>query len=772
MSLQTIYLTGMDKGLVTNAKPMLIPDKAWQYLYNAYCWRQRILRREGLELVGRLQRNLTSQALGNTTASTTFTLANIFTTLSIPISPVAPEIAPGSLVITVAAPDTSTFADNGDGTFSVTGLGEAAGSYINYNTGELVLNFSTTLTGGAAVTANFSYYPIQPVMGAPIRQSSTLNVDQTIFFDQTYAYVYAGSAFTEWIPGTTWTGSNSQFFWGFNYRGAAPQDLLLFATNFNINDPMRYSDTVTWTNFAPLSTATTTIYQARIIISYYGRLLLMNTWEGATAGGSDAAVNITNRLRFSALGSPIDVQAFRTDIFGKGGVIDAPTNQEITGATFIKNTLVVDFETETWQLRYVGEYGQPFVWERVSADFGSPSTFSGVLFDNFRLSIGDTAITGATATGVDRIDLDFPDQVFQIQNVNDGVKRVFGIRDYQRELVFWNYPDAQTMAFQGSDETPAVATTYPTNVFVYNYRNKTWAIFRDSVTCFSLLASSNSVTWDSQDVTWDDENITWDDFDTKTNFEYVVSGNQQGYIHRYGYVTQDEPSLSIHSIDLTTTPIRIVSPNHNLQPDEIIQLSGLLFLSAGMFTPLTSSLNEALFAVIIIDENTIGLSKWDFTEKDYHDFGPANDTFTPVTSAIYVGGGQITLYPTLDVQTKDFNIYAQSGMQTKISSIDFLMEMTEAAAMTVNIFTNSAPYPINGNMSLWSTNVSTYPKTGFNQDSSQYAWFKFVATASGQYFNINLTWDDNLKNSIDTYQEPWTLYGINAYCRPGGRMVI
>lgn len=833
MSMQQIFLTGMDKGLVTNAKPMLIPDKAWQNLYNCYCWRQRVLKREGLETVGRLERTFTNVNYFLSASSPwTFTLLSVtgyiqtannanpgqittkyphglsngdliiitgvvgatgYNNVTFTVTVIDPlnftigvdaagfgayvsggfwisnrhltgteanaEINPGSFTITIGTGGGAIiFDDNGDGTLSSTTPSNSG--RISYITGQVTL--TTTATVGTSSVISYGYYPNLPVMGAPVRQSSTLNVDQTIFFDQLYAYVYAGSqTFTEWIPGTIWSGSNSQFFWGFNYRGAAPQDLLLFVTNFNIADPMRYTDTATWTNFAPLSTASDTIFQARIIISYYGRLLLLNTWEGPTSGGAGSSVNITNRMRFSALGSPVDAAAFRTDIFGKGGLVDAPTNQAITGATYIKNTLVVDFETETWQLRYVGEYGQPFVWERVSADFGSPCTFSGVLFDNYRLAVGDTAITAANAVGVERADPDIPDQVFQVQNENNGVQRVFGIREYQKELVYWNYSDASTEAYPG---TP---TIFPNNVFVYNYRNKTWAIFRDNVTCFSTLASTEDITWDSQIVTWDD-NDTWDDFDSKVNYDYVVSGNQQGFVHYYASdANQDAPSLIVQAINLTTTPIVITSPNHNLQDGEIIQLNDLLFLDASTFSPLTSSLNGGLFQVQVIDANNFGLFKWDFTTQDYYDDFP----FTPVTTAIYAGGGTITLLPAYDAQTKDFNIYASKGLQTKISSISFLMEVTDSAAMTVNIFTNSALYPINGNVSLWSTHVNTSLQTGFNQESAQYCWFNFYATASAQYFNINLTLDDNLKNTLSSYQQPWTLYGINANCMPGGRMV-
>ena len=185
-----------------------------------------------------------------------------------------------------------------------------------------------------------------------------MNQQQTIWFDTTYAYIWSGTQFQEFIPGTTWASTDSDFFWGFNYRGTNPQDRLFFVTNFvnTASNPIRYTDGVTWTTFVPLISATQTLFQARIIIAYYGRLLALNTWEGSTAGGAGAAVNIYNRCRFSQLGNPVDqTNAWRTDVFGRGGFLDAPVNEQITGATFIKNTLVVDFENTTWQLRYVGD---------------------------------------------------------------------------------------------------------------------------------------------------------------------------------------------------------------------------------------------------------------------------------------------------------------------------------------------------------------------------------------------------------------------------------
>lgn len=756
MSLIPLNIYSYGKGLQTNKKPVLLPDQAWQVMENAYTYRERVKKREGIKFIGRLKRNLTGVSLGNTSAGppNSFTIADIFTTAG--ITEANAQIA--TLTITVGAPDTATFTAQNNGTFSVSGAGVSSGSYVNFSTGRVVLNF-TALTGGAAIVADIGYFPDLPGMGTPLREQIQINDNQTIWFDQKYAYIYNGAGFSEFIPGTTWSGSNSNFFWSFNWRGAAPQDKLFFVTNFNINDPIRYTDGITWTDYVPLVTATQTMWQALLIVGYYGRLLFFNTWEGPTASGRGGAANIQNRMRATALGSPIDPDALRTDIFGEGILLDAPTNEQITSARFIKNTLVVSFESTTWQLRYLGEYGQPFLWERVSADFGSDSTFSTVIFDNHMLAIGDKAITASNSIGVDRIDLDIPDQIFDIKNANDGPLRVQGVRDYQRELVFWNYPDANTQA------APSTDLIYPNKVLVYNYRNNTWAIFRDSVTSFGTfqLTGDATVSWDSTDDFWDDEDVFWDDVDTQPKFTSVVSSNQQGFVHQYGYTTPDEQSLAIESIDLTVFPISLVSPDHNLQPFEIIQLNGLNFLDSVTFSPLSSSLNGGLFQVSIVDRNTFTISKWNREEQEYE----INFPFTPVTTATYVGGGTITLFPKLNIKTKDINLFQTKGLGTKLSKIEFLMLPTPSSAMSVILYVNASP-AVTSNMATHVSSVLTNPPY---IPASEYSWFALYATLSAQYFNINLTYNDDLMNDITTHEQDWTLYAINAWCRPGGKLV-
>lgn len=787
MSLQSFPIVGLTEGLQTNVKPAMLPDQAWALLQNAYTFRERELKREGRKFLGRLTRILTAQSLGTTPAGppATVTITDIFATLGLRTTNPQAEFTRGTLVITVGAPDSATFTDNGNGTFTVTGAGVAAGSYINYVTGKAVLQF-TALTGGATITAAFSYYPTLPVMGIPQRLIPAINDEQTIWFDTVYAYVWNGSGFQEFIPGTTWAGADFNLFWAFNYRGATPQQRLFFVTNDvpDAADPIRYTDGITWTNFAPLVTATQTLYQCLIIIAYYGRLLFLNTWEGTTAGGVGAATNFFNRCRFSAQGDPtIVATSWRTDIFGKGGLLDAPTNEAIIGATFIGNSLVVDFEQSTWQLRYVGEYGQPFLWERVSADFGSESTFSGVLFDNNRLAVGDKAITNANSLGVNRIDLKIPDQIFDFKNANNGVQRVSGIRDYQRELVFWNFADANTQAADATD------VIFPNKVLVYNYRNSTWALFNDSITRFGTFQSTSNITWDSLTTYWDSETTTWDNPSDQSLFPIIVTGNQQGFISCYGYDApsslaipsvvnaNDQETLTIQSITTNSGYVVIGSVNHNLQPDDIIYITSMQFIDSGTFLPVATSLNNMIFKVSMQSFNTkddFSLLFWNKGLQDYQkDF-----TFTPdLATSIYVGGGNISVFPKLNILSKDINIFQGKSLQTKLSRLDFLFQSVPNGAVTIKLFLNSStdgsvPGVVGQNNLVWNGNLTIDAKPPFYTTGSDYAWFRFYATLAAQYFNINITYDDNLMNTLATHSQDCTLYAINAWCRPGGKNVF
>ncbi len=861
-------------GLTQNKKSFALKDTEFPQLLNAYCFRERILKREGLKLAGRYKRAFFNDSIGISGASPwTF---NIY---AAHIPAIVPEtdaqIDPGSVVIyigasivtgaitgyTIASDCEVTSAGHGlatgdmveiNGVIVVEGsgpddingktytievitantfkLGVSSQSWGTYSSGGTwshavaanqklidqgngtlatappstttgIINYLTgnvTITNGSvgvATDIDFGYFPGLPSMGILLRERVGINDEQTIFFDTKYAYIHDGNEFQEFIPGTTWTGSDSDFFWGTNFRGSEPQNRLFFVTNFVINvegagskDPIRFTDGATWTDFTPIvgstvqddnfppylgvvagyagnltqfpiipgtvaitveteppivfrdtakdgsliasglntgmidyvtgaftlnfnpppaagsydvdaqyNFGTSFLQQARILIPYYGRLLALNVWEGSAVNTSS---NIFNRCRFSQVGNPLQKDAWRSDTFGKGGFIDAPINEEIISAIFYKNTLIVFFEESTWQLRYVGDYGLPFIWERISSDFGSESTFSTILFDRGVLAVGDKAIVSSTGNSIERIDLDIPDKVFNFSNLQQGVKRVHGIRDYQKELVYWTYSDGQ------------YNRKFPNYSLLYNYRNQSFAIFRNNVTTYGYLKSPGAITWDNNSVTWDDP-VSWDE-EVIENFPLIVSGNQQGFVHFYGYPdvenvadslvnALDQESLAIKAIDLTVSPIVVTVPNHNLETEEIIYIVGMQFLNSTQTLPLATTLNNSFYQVSRLTNDTFSIDKYNFNTNLYE----SNFTFTPVTDAVYIGGGMLALMPVMDIRTKDLNPYDKKGISTKLSYVDFLLDAQNNAALTVKLYVNARTPPNSeANIIVTSQNVS------------------------------------------------------------------
>jgi len=465
------FIAPYDKssGLQTNYWPWLIPDEAFSELNNAYVFRGRVRKRFGSRWIGndalssRLRVNL-----GPTTgASFTINIGTILNDATVPIG-VGQQFSILSIVFTVVnpagGPQQMLRSDN-----SV-----AAATYDlttrNFNITGLI----------APVGTNVYFYPALSVMGLLTFEQNTTNANYVIAFDKRYAYKYlngwtrlAGEA----NPGAAvWMGGDSQFFWNCSWLGAGPEDRIFFVTNFNENEVnfMRYFDGALWHNFNPQLNNITPKYPvvtylncARILVTFKNRLLAFNTWEGpAQVPGNpfNPGTNYVFRCRYSQTGSPLDPNAWNQSIPGGGNAIDAPTSEPIVTVEFVRDRLIVYFETSTYELAYTGSQTQPFQWNLINPELGAESTFSIVPFDKVCLGVGNVGIHACSGTTVERIDDKIPETVFEVHQGGVGVDRVYGIRDYHAEVVYWTFPDTQT----NSTNYP-----FPARVLVYNYKTGT-----------------------------------------------------------------------------------------------------------------------------------------------------------------------------------------------------------------------------------------------------------------------------------------------------------
>ncbi len=750
---QPIKIAGNATGLVQSREEFILPNDAYPVLQNAFVWRERIKRKKGCNLLGRLSRTFVSYIAGTTTTGSPSDTINLFTSKTI-IEPNA-QITPSSISITITggnAANAGTATDNGDGTFSVTGNISNTGTTINYETGNLVITYvSNPIAASSNINISFSYFTNLPVCGILNREIDSQNNEQTIFFDTKYAYQFSSGSFIEYIPGTTWNGADYQLFWGTNYWVNSSNKKLFWVTNFNIDqatkDPIRYTDGITWTNFAPTINQAGNLFlnQALALLPFRGRLLAFNTYEGDTNDiTTTTAIQYRQRIRWSALGSPIEADAWKDDVRGKGGFINIPTNQDIVSVGFVRDNLVIYCERSTWQLRYTGRTIAPFQIERVNAELGTESTFSAVQFDTSLVGFGDKAIVECDSFKSAPIDIKIPDLVFSIENQNNGNDRVVGIRDFQQRLAYWMYPitndDYVKLGF---------VPKFPNRRLVYNYENDSWAIFNDSFTYFGSFQSTGARTWVQSSFSWSDSNFTWQT--SPALFPFIVAGNQQGFILVLDQKVTNDSTLYISAISSGTGTITVItSPEHNLATSaNIIPADGQVIQLINM-TGDYAYLNNLIVGISRIDANTFSL----------YTFSSDTESFSipvPFQAGTYNGTGTIIVRDGFSVQSKKFN-FLDEGNTIQLGYIDVLMNNTESGAITMNVYADyndTQPintYPENAN------DVTDEPDTFFNSiiptyveidRSSTKNWQRVYCATRASFLTTEFTLSNAQLNGIE-----------------------
>lgn len=685
-----LKITGPTTGLVKKREEFLLPDDAYPNLQNAYVWLEKIVRKKGYKLLGRLQRNISATGLGNN--------------LLAGLEPTA-LLVPGS--ISIIGSGGFTWTDDGKGVIS---NGITTGS-VNYSTG-VISGPALPLTGGT-----FSYYPNLPVMGIRTRELQNSSLNETIFFDQKYAYVFDSptNSFKEFISGTTWNAqgegvNGTSFFWSTNYwvsqltipGTATPlfttENVKLFWETNNTGqflgngDPPRITDGTTWvswwtTPFTPQPwtqlDATNYLVNWLSMLPFRGRLVTFNTWEGPNLSSSK---NYSNRIRWSTIGNPFipynngppATGSWRDDIRGQGGFLDIPTNEDIVSVGFVRDNLVIYCERSTWQLRYTGRSIAPFQIEKVNSELGGQGPFSAIQFDTSLIGIGDKGIVECDSYKSERIDIKLFDFVFDFQYANNGPFRVHGIRDFINRLAFWTIPLA-------SGYDPSISESnqiFPNQRLVYNYENDSWALFNDSLTTIGNYQPQSSQNWINTTIPWIKCNFSWVGA-TTLGIPKIVGGNQQGFIEYLDSQTVNDPSLYIKNITANTTqPTVVTCPNHNMNTGFVIGISGI---PTG--TPF-DNLNNGVFGIILGDldgsdtQNKFRLMLYDQETRQFST--PQLD----VPSGDFIGSGVINIRENFSIKSKKFN-FLDEGQSIQFGFLDILMAATEkdeAGAISLNVY--------------------------------------------------------------------------------------
>lgn len=723
MVLKSYLIAPEGGGLQRDLEPWLIPEDAFSFLEDAYVWRGRIRKRFGYSLIGSNANNSRLRInLGNTDGS-----GNISVTVPGSIFKVGQTFSIGTEIFTVNATGTPA---------AMLTTGAATTATYNTTSGALVVN-------GAALATACWFYPAEPVMGLRLRENTAFNFEATVGFDTQFAYERSAGAWQR-LGTALWTGSNSQFYWTTNYRGANPYETLLYVTNFKVQggggeDGIKHlpQGSSTWTNLRPQLDAggapTRFLETCKVLLGFKDRLVALNTIEDESA--TDRAY--VNRARWSQNGDPTAAAtAWLDDTPGRGGYLDAPTKEAIITAELLKDRLIVYFERSTWELVYTADTQLPFRWQQINSELGAESTFSIIGFDQVALGVGNVGIHACDGVSVRRIDQKIPDEVFKIHNGNSGVERVYGIRDYYRQLAYWTFPDLENDPI------------YPTKVLVFDYDKGTWAYINDSFTCFGYNQYDADLAWSdlgSVYGTWANWNDPWGSAQTQSQFPWIVAGNQEGWVLKLD-TDKSSNSQSLSITDMASNQLTVI--DHNLTEGEYVLVEGAQGIT---------SLNGNIYIVDSVpDANTIVL----------------DTTFT----GTYLGDGKLTRVSGIRITSKQWNPGTPVGQQFRIPYIDLLLDRTDAGEVSLRYFgdfdqSSSINDESDVGVLLGSETVTTAPDNSLGEAASgARLWHRYFMSAQSTTLQIEIYLSDaQIRNHLIATSDI-QLNATMIYVEPSGRI--
>jgi len=550
--------------------------------------------------------------------------------------------------------------------------------------------------------------------------------------------------------------------------------------------------------------------------------------------------------------------AYYVNQTGLGGWQSAGLSQPIMTVSNNEDVLLIGFGGDGRKTRFVytGSNFQPFLFYNINSELPSSATFSAVALDKGVIDIGQYGIAMTNQQSSQRIDLDIPDSVFTIQSLNNGVQRVNAIRDFYREWIYFSYPVFNNNSSNMSG-TPTVICKFPTQTFLYNYRDNTWAIFYENWTCHGNYRRTEKKSWLTTGFnSWNTWREPWNAGSGAPQFPSVIAGNPQGFVLQIGEGTGESPSGTILAIQSTSNGLtQITSVNHcvtdqnqNTDTGDYLLINGITGLynttitgimlspTPGTFTVITTNntystgnlvtlsgitgttqLNNNTYQILTATSTTITLNVDSSSFTPYVSGGitvsAINGIVGQVDSVIdinnfvvdipfplfqlpfgnnyiqgYVGGGTYTRLTQPLMQTKQFQPYWEEGRQVRLGVQKYMLDITTAAQVTLNIYLTQNPSaawndPSNNtppNSLVYSQILYTCPEStnlGLTQANQNLLmpivqgiyqlWHRCSTSLQGESVQIGITLSDAQMRNITYATSEVTLHGMHLTVERG-----
>ncbi len=718
------------------------------------------------------------------------------------------------------------------------GLNIVYGTYIS-GSGTTVITFNfksislagsnfTTLVSGDKLW--FNEWPtgstINGVMGTVTTPLGAGNYTVTFAANQTASVTGIAQLLTNTIPGQD----------GIKWYDGDPTD----TNHIPLANP-----TFGWVNFAPPLTATSVsinaapagkyyLVGALVIESFKDRLLFFKPWIQTSSG---LPIQLEDAVIWSWNGTPYyttpvpnnqtaDIRAYYVDQTGLGGYLSAGVSQPIYTISNNEDVILVGFGGNGRKTRFVytGNDLSPFLFFNINSELPSTATFSAVALDKGMLDIGTFGIALTDQQSSQRIDLDIPDYIFDIEYEDHGIERTNAIRDFFREWVYFTYP------------LNISQWKFPSTTLLFNYRSNTWGLLYENYTTHGYYRAYTKKTWLTTGFkSWNDWREPWNTGINSVLNTQIIAGNPQGYVLILSEGTSETFSGTVNAVGSDADGnVQITSYNHCVNA-EIPNLGSpeFLFFNNGINTPylngvigkVIESSQPNTFSVDISFPVTATIT--DVTQANPAVITAMNNyvvgqqvTITSVVGMIqlngntytvtaanaltftinvdstaftaYISGGTATPLPYLGLaqyirlsqpylQTKQFNFYWEEGRQVRLGTQRYLLDRTTDSEVTLAIFLNQdAENPRNDlinnpppNSLIYSqvlytcaesTNLGLTPSNSNLQMLTPFTqnqmWHRENTSLQGDSFQIGITLSEEQMRDYITATAEITLHGM------------
>lgn len=506
--------------------------------------------------------------------------------------------------------------------------------------------------------------------------------------------------------------------------------------------------TTGFSNFAPpldnlMTSSTTYLMGARVIIPFGNRLLAIGTFE-ATSANAASPTYYGNRVRYCQLlpagpfyanspnGLGIVANAWASNIQGFGGFIDLDSTDRIISSNITQDSLILGLESDQRKMVTTGIETDPFTIQIINPDFGNSGTFATVALDKGIMSVGEYGFLLTTSFNAQRFDEKMIDQIWEVGSANNGFDRISGIRDFPNEVLYFSYSSVDNLDI------------YPNRTVTYNYRDPSFAIWKENYTSYGVFKQQEGTPWEKITyVNWEDWDQPWESGLLSSTYPLVAAGNQQGYVMlKWASDSGNDPSLFIQSI----SGQQITSPNHGLEEGMFI----------GFQTPPAQSPSAGYQVVQIVSANAFVVDA------------------TANLSSLIPGVSEIVILDNFSIQTKQFANTWDIARKIRIGTQRYFLDKTTSGEFSIALLGSQSPIPIN--QPPLSIPLTQYPQIISNYvvrtrpddslglyDSTSFQsqiWHRIPTSVLGDTVQIQMYLSNDQMANADIATEPWVLHAI------------